>query len=134
MLRALTYSESIFNEIIMIILDVRIGYELCGLDCQRKEKKNKNLQVLWDVFLMFWTLWGLRRDTAKRTGRLSRCQDPPLNPPLPRPLLALLPLNTWVTLCSNPEHPEGNAFKSESFSEDPWRQLFFPNGWVFGNY
>ena len=39
LLRVLTYSESIFNRIIMIILDVGIGYDLCGLDCQRKEKK-----------------------------------------------------------------------------------------------
>ena len=26
-------------------------------------KKGKNLQVLWDVFLMLWTFWGLGRDT-----------------------------------------------------------------------
>jgi len=26
------------------------------------KKKIKNLQVLWDVFLMLWTLWGLGRD------------------------------------------------------------------------
>jgi len=37
LLRALTYSESIFNGIIMIILDVGIGYDLCGLDCQKKK-------------------------------------------------------------------------------------------------
>ena len=24
----------------MIILDVGIGYDLCGLDCQKKKKKN----------------------------------------------------------------------------------------------
>ena len=39
MLRALTYSESIFNGIIMIILEVGIRYDLCGLDCQKKKKK-----------------------------------------------------------------------------------------------
>ena len=61
MLRALTYSKSIFNGIIMIILDIRTWYNFCGLDCQ-KGKKEKNLQVLWDVFLMLWTIWGLGRD------------------------------------------------------------------------
>ena len=40
MLRALIYSESIFNGIIMIILDVGIGYDLCGSDCQKKKKKS----------------------------------------------------------------------------------------------
>ena len=40
MLRVLTYSESIFNGIIMIILDVDIGYDLCGLDYLNKKKKS----------------------------------------------------------------------------------------------
>ena len=40
MLRVLTYSESIFNGIIMIILDVDIGYDLCGFDYLKKKKKN----------------------------------------------------------------------------------------------
>ena len=45
MLRALTYFESIFNGIIKIILDVGIGYDLCGLDCQ-KGKIYRHLRCL----------------------------------------------------------------------------------------
>ena len=41
MLRALTYFESIFNGIIMIILDVGTWYDSCGLDCQKGKKKKK---------------------------------------------------------------------------------------------
>ena len=41
MFRALTYFESIFNGIIMIILDVGTWYDLYGLNCQ----KEKNQQV-----------------------------------------------------------------------------------------
>ena len=29
-----------------------------------KKENKKNLQVLWDVFLTFWTLWGLGRDNT----------------------------------------------------------------------
>ena len=39
MLRALTYFESIFNGIIMIILDVGTWYDCCGLNCQKGRKK-----------------------------------------------------------------------------------------------
>ena len=39
MLRTLIYSDSIFNGIIIIILDVGIGYNLCELDYQKKKKK-----------------------------------------------------------------------------------------------
>ena len=46
MLRALTYSECIFNGIIMIILDVGIGYDLCGLNCQKKKKSIGILRCL----------------------------------------------------------------------------------------
>ena len=46
MLRALTYFESIFNGIIMIILDVGTWYDLCGLDCQKKEKSTGTLRRL----------------------------------------------------------------------------------------
>ena len=46
----------------MIILDVDTWYDFYGLDCQKRKKK-KNLQVLWDIFLMLWTLWGLGRDS-----------------------------------------------------------------------
>ena len=45
----------------MIILDVGIGYDLCGLDCR---KKKKILQVHGDVFLMLWTIWGFGRDIS----------------------------------------------------------------------
>ena len=38
--RTLIYSESIFNGIIIIILDVGIGYNLCELDYQKKKKKS----------------------------------------------------------------------------------------------
>ena len=60
MLKALTYSESIFNGIIMIILDIRTWYNFCGLDCQKgKEKKKKKiLQVLWDVISHAVDLFG----------------------------------------------------------------------------
>ena len=46
MLRVLTYFESIFNVIIMIILDIGIGYDLCGLDCQKKIKSTGTLRCL----------------------------------------------------------------------------------------
>ena len=41
MLRTLTYFESIFNEIIMIILDISTWYNFCGLDCQKGKRINK---------------------------------------------------------------------------------------------
>ena len=65
MLRALTYFDGIFNGIIMVILDVGTWYDFCGLDCQ---KGIKNLQVLWDVSLMFWTLRGLGCDISAIRG------------------------------------------------------------------
>ena len=43
MLRALTYFESIFNGIIMIILDVGTWYDLYGLNCQKGKKKKKKI-------------------------------------------------------------------------------------------
>ena len=39
MLKALTYFKSIFNGIIMIILDVGTWYDCCGLNCQKGRKK-----------------------------------------------------------------------------------------------
>ena len=39
MLGALTYFESIFNGIIMIIIDVGTWYYFCGFDCQKGKKK-----------------------------------------------------------------------------------------------
>ena len=60
MLRVLTYSESIFNGIIMIILDVGIGYDLCGLDCQKK-KSTGTLRCLSHALdplgFRAWQLW-----------------------------------------------------------------------------
>ena len=52
--RALTYFRSIFNEIIMIILDISTWYDLFGLYCS----KGKNLQVPLRCFLMLWPLLG----------------------------------------------------------------------------
>ena len=49
----------------MIILDIRTWYNFCGLDCQKGKKEKKNLQVLWDVFLTLWTLWGLGCDNQR---------------------------------------------------------------------
>ena len=46
MLRALTYSESIFNETIMIILNIVTVYDLCGLDGQKGKKKKKSTGTL----------------------------------------------------------------------------------------
>ena len=62
MLRALTYSESIFNGIIMIILDVGIRYDLCGLDCQKEGKKSTGTlrlfsHVLDPLGFGVWQLW-----------------------------------------------------------------------------
>ena len=62
MLRALSYSESIFNGIIMIILDVGIGYDLCGLDCQKKKKKSTGTlrclsHALDPLGFRAWQLW-----------------------------------------------------------------------------
>ena len=61
MLRALTYSESVFNEIIIIILDVGIGYDLCGFDCQKKKYSTGTLRCLSHALdpLGFgaWQLW-----------------------------------------------------------------------------
>ena len=56
----MTYFESIFNGIIMIILDVGTWYDLCGLNCQ-KGKKKKNLQVLETSFSCFgpFGVWGV---------------------------------------------------------------------------
>ena len=51
--RGLTYFGSIFNEIIIYILDVGTRYGLFGLICQ----KGKIYRYLWIVFLMLWTLW-----------------------------------------------------------------------------
>ena len=45
MIRTLTYFESIFNGIIMIILDVGTWYDLCRLNCQ-KEKSTGTLRRL----------------------------------------------------------------------------------------
>ena len=55
MLKALTYLENIFNGIIMIILDVGIGYDLCGLDCQKGKKKKK----IYKYFEMSFSCFGL---------------------------------------------------------------------------
>ena len=41
MLRALIYFESIFNEIIMIILDISTWYKFCGFDCQKGKRTKK---------------------------------------------------------------------------------------------
>ena len=38
MLRALNYFESIFDGIIMKILDVSTRYDLCGLECYNNNK------------------------------------------------------------------------------------------------
>ena len=59
MLRALTYFESIFNEIIMIILDVGTWYDFCGLDCQKGKKSTGTLRCLSHAL----TLWGLGCDS-----------------------------------------------------------------------
>ena len=56
--RALIYFGSMFNKIIMIILDVSTWYDLIGLNCQ----KRKIYRFLWDVFLMLWILLGLGHD------------------------------------------------------------------------
>ena len=40
----------------MLVLD------MIYVDWIVKKEKKKNLQVLWDVFPMLWTLWGLGRD------------------------------------------------------------------------
>ena len=44
----------------MIILDIRIWYNF--VDWIVKKEREKNLQVLWNVFLMLQTLWGLGCD------------------------------------------------------------------------
>ena len=54
----MTYYGSIFNAIIMKIVDVGIWYELIGLNFQ----KGKIYRNLWVVFLMLWTLLGLGHD------------------------------------------------------------------------
>ena len=46
MLRVLTYSQSIFNGIIMIILDIRTWYNFCGLGCQKGKKEKKSTGTL----------------------------------------------------------------------------------------
>ena len=65
--RTLTYFGSIFNKIIMKILDVGTWYELFGLNCQ----KEKIYRYLWVVFLILWTLLGLGRDTHTHSLSLS---------------------------------------------------------------
>ena len=52
MLKALTYLENIFNGIIMIILDVSIGYDLCRLDCKKK-KIYKYFEISFSYFRSF---------------------------------------------------------------------------------
>ena len=74
--RALTYFGSIFNEIIMNILDVGTWYGLFGLICQ----KGKIYRYLWIVFLMLWTLcvWSVTKahwtkyEKFKRKGKPSK--------------------------------------------------------------
>ena len=46
----LTYSESIFNGIIMIILDIRTWYNFYGLNCQKGKKKKKSTSTLKCLF------------------------------------------------------------------------------------
>ena len=62
MLRALTYSESIFNGIIMIIFDVGTWYDFCGLNCQKGRKKSTGtLRCISHAVVPFafraWQLW-----------------------------------------------------------------------------
>ena len=59
MYRTLTYFGSIFNGIIIIILDVGTWYDLFELNRQ----KGKNYSYFWDVFFTLWILWSLRRDS-----------------------------------------------------------------------
>ena len=61
---ALTNSESIFNGIIMIILDVGIGYDLCGLDFKKK-KNYKYFEMSFSCFGLFG-VWGM---TSHVTGK-----------------------------------------------------------------
>ena len=61
MLRALTYSESIFNGLLMIILDIRTWYNFCGLDCQKGKKEKKIYRYFEMSFLCFgpFGVWGM---------------------------------------------------------------------------
>ena len=57
MLRALTYFKSIFNEIIMIILNVGTWYDFCGLVCQ-KWKIYRYFEMSFSCFRPFG-VWGV---------------------------------------------------------------------------
>ena len=70
--RALTYSESIFNEIIMIILNVGIGYDLCGLDCQKKKKKIYMYFKMSFSFFGSFGVWGVTQDVEMEEHSLKR--------------------------------------------------------------
>ena len=66
MLRVLTYSESIFNGIIMIILDIRTWYNFYELDCQKgkKEKIKIKIKIYWYFEMSFscfgpFGIWGM---------------------------------------------------------------------------
>ena len=59
MLRALTYFESIFNRIIMIILDVGTRYDLCGLDCQKGKKKIYRYFEMSFSYIGPFGVWGV---------------------------------------------------------------------------
>ena len=58
MLKVLTYSEIIFNGIIMIILDVGTGYDLCGLDGQKGKKIYRYFEMSFSCFGPFG-VWGV---------------------------------------------------------------------------
>ena len=60
MLRALNYFKSIFNGIIMIILDISTSYDFCGLNCQKGKgiKIYRYFETSFSCFGLFG-VWGV---------------------------------------------------------------------------